>query len=373
MGKKKGKHIVPDDYYINGMFEIARFGNNIIFNNTMTPEMHKKYMQFLSDEYSKIEEEINSIVNSIRFKVSNCEPELLMNFLVSMKFPLMLNKVSESQFAANETFSLHVVEYIQSVLISTENKYIKNGEDQRLLYFEILSETEYLYKKIINFINIWGARMLTITEDMDKQILDYIVQSQLFYFVRGTRYQAFQMHFYQQMLTPFDPFFKEIYSIEANEIIEGLSKLEKSLSIGKLDSIKKLGNLMDEFQKYESVEDSNRYTEDKRKENSKIIKEVIGTSLYNVKMVTEWPDDFINDLSLKVGENKEFFSYKEYNGWPIWNLLTERKPFIAIGENSFCFDYYILFDYFYRAVQRIIRSKGKKYEDGWGENSAGYK
>ena len=142
MGKKKGKHIVPDDYYTNGMFEIARFGNNIIFNNTMTPEMHKKYMQFLSDEYSKIEEEINSIVNSIRFKVSNCEPELLMNFLVSMKFPLMLNKVSESQFAANETFSLHVVEYIQSVLVSTENKYIKNGEDQRLLYFEILSETE---------------------------------------------------------------------------------------------------------------------------------------------------------------------------------------------------------------------------------------
>ena len=44
---------------------------------------------------------------------------------------------------------------------------------------------------------------------------------------------------------------------------------------------------MDEFQKYEFVEDSNRYTEDKRKENSKIIKEIIGTSLYNVKMVTE--------------------------------------------------------------------------------------
>jgi len=38
MGKKKSKHIIPDDYYTNGIFEIARFGNNIICNNTMTPE-----------------------------------------------------------------------------------------------------------------------------------------------------------------------------------------------------------------------------------------------------------------------------------------------------------------------------------------------
>lgn len=367
MGKKKGKHIVPDDYYTNGVFEIARFGNNIICNNMMSPDMHKKYMQFLSNQYNKIVEEINNIVNSIRVKVSNCEPELLMNFLVSMKFLLMLNKASESQFADNEIFALHVAEYIQSVLVSTENKYIKNKKDQRLLYFDILSETESLYKKIINFINIWGAKMLTENEDTDQHILDYIVQSQLFYLVRGTRYQAFQIPFYQQMLTPFDSFFKEIYSMGADEIIEGLSKLEKSLSIDKLDSIKKLGNLMEGFHKYESIEDSDHYIKDKREKNSKIIREAIGTSLYNVKMVTDWPDDFIKDLSLNVGEDKEFFSNKEYSGWPIWNLPIERKPFIAIGEKSFCFDYYVLFDYFYRAVQRVIRSKDRKYEDGWGK------
>ena len=36
----------PDDYYTNGIFELARFGNNVVLKNNMTPEMHEKYLSF---------------------------------------------------------------------------------------------------------------------------------------------------------------------------------------------------------------------------------------------------------------------------------------------------------------------------------------
>ncbi len=49
-------------------------------------------------------------------------------------------------------------------------------------------------------------------------------------------------------------------------------------------------------------------------------------------------------------------------------FASRKKTFcVKVDNKAYGFDYYIIFDNLYRAIQRAIRSKrGRKYEDGWG-------
>lgn len=365
--KKRKNYITPDDYYSNGFFELARFGRNISMRNTMTPEEHKEFLALTANKYDGAEKEIDKIVSIIRQKVSACDPLELMNFATSMRMFAMLNKTSESQYSVAEDMALKSVEYIQSVLISTECNYVDNGVDQNSIYHEILFYTEELYKKVMEFVLIWGAKASVDQQMEDKETLDYIVQAQLSYWRRGRRYQVFQIPFFAAMLNPYDAFFQEIYSTSAAEVIEGLTKLERSLSSGRLDSFKKLGSIYDQFRKLETEEECDQFMEQNHEENSRLMREAMGTDLFYVKKVTGWPDSFINDLAFEIGENKELFGKKQFSGWPIWNLPVERKPFLKIDGAAYCFDYYTLFDYIYRAIQHAIRGKGSQYSDSVGK------
>lgn len=367
MTKRKKKEVSPDDYFSNGLFEIARFGKNIILHNIMTPEIHDQCLKTIANDYDESIIKIDTIVQNIRSKVSKCNPEMLLNFLVSIRLPSMLNKPSELHFSMDENIQLHTVEYIQSVLISSENHYVEYEKEQSGLYFEILEETKNLYEEVMKFIFIWGTKTYIENSDEDQQILKYIIQSQLFYWVRGQRYQVFQIPFLEEMLFPFDKYFQEIYSIDAENVIEGLRRLEKSLSSGKLDAIKKLFLLMDGLEEQHSAENVNDYLNDNQSYYAIAIEESLGLALYDIKEITEWPKKFIDDLTYSVGENKELYEHTEFAGWPIWNLPVERRPFIKINDKSYCFDYYVLFDNIYRAIQRVIRNKGREYVDGWGK------
>ena len=48
MAKRKKKEVNPDDYFSNGLFEIARFGKNIILHNIMTPEIHDQCLKTIA-------------------------------------------------------------------------------------------------------------------------------------------------------------------------------------------------------------------------------------------------------------------------------------------------------------------------------------
>ena len=186
--KKRKNQITPDDYYSNGFFELARFGKNISMRNTMTPEEHKEFLAATASQYDDAEKEIDKIVSIIREKVSICDPLELMNFTTSMRMFAMLNKTSESQYSLSEDMALKSVEYIQSVLVSSECSYADKDEDQTSIYHEILYYTEELYNKVMEFVMIWGVKTIVDQQMEDRETLDYIVQAQLAYWTRGHRY-----------------------------------------------------------------------------------------------------------------------------------------------------------------------------------------
>mgnify|MGYP000336428153 len=56
MGRKKaernnrGSTNKPDDYFNNGIFEMARFGNNVIVKNNRTPEEQSLFLEGLCEK-----------------------------------------------------------------------------------------------------------------------------------------------------------------------------------------------------------------------------------------------------------------------------------------------------------------------------------
>lgn len=358
------KKVKPDEYFSNGLIEAARFGNTVVTHNNMTEDQHKEWISGLAGHYTEEKEKIDAIIEIIKEKLAKVDPLTLFNFLTSMNSMMLMSPelTTESEIPADISFQLRSVEYVQSLLVSMEHDKANEIEEdkQEAVYHEIANHCLELYSKMPLFYMYWAAQQQKMGE-LSPEDEEYIVFAQMMSQVRGEQYQAFRIPILKELLLPHDALLKELYGLSVADIIAGLSVLEKNLSSGRLDAMLAFGEQMDKLAIFEGAEPD----EDYLKESQEVVLKAIGTSLFEVKENTKWTDELISDLSLGINSDKAFLSYEEFPGWPIWNLPIQYKPFIEIDGIAYCFDYYNLFDNFYVALQRAIRSHGKDYADRW--------
>jgi hypothetical protein len=88
MGRKKternnrGSTNKPDDYFNNGIFEMARFGKNVIVKNNRTPEEQTLHLEGLREKYPTKYDLITTKVLRLKEKILCCDP---FNFLMYLK------------------------------------------------------------------------------------------------------------------------------------------------------------------------------------------------------------------------------------------------------------------------------------------------
>ena len=92
------KKVKADDYYNDGVFELARFGNTVVSSNHMTEEQHALWIRKIAESYEPLVEEINDLVARIRELVGQVSPENLLNYLVSMNMFASLNDLNSPIF-----------------------------------------------------------------------------------------------------------------------------------------------------------------------------------------------------------------------------------------------------------------------------------
>ena len=320
-----------------------------------------------ASRYEEIKREIDQLVLDIRTNVSRSNPELLMDYLAAMNFILLLNKSTELDFKAEENFQLRSVEYIQSVLVGAENQFkeVDDPEGQENLFGMILNQTIELYQKIPLFLICWGMKAKEEGAFSEEE-QEYIMLSQFMFMVRGTQYQMFRIPILRLLIEPHTKEIETAYGVTADIVIKGLECLEKSLSSGRLDAIKRIGEQMDMMPLFTDHEIPDSF----REEAIATIRQVIGIDLFDIKQITEWPDELINDLSFHIGEDDSFYAHDDFSGWPIWNLPVQRKPCIWINGRSYTFDYYNFFDNFYRVFQKSLVSRIPKGESLWSDVQA---
>jgi len=367
--KKKQKLVKADDYYNNGLVELARYGKVVSMRNLSTPEQHAQIRSFLRDEYPIVKERIDEKVKKIREEISICDPLMILKFAKDMAMMSHMFKFSELHYTKEENMVIRAQEYIQSILVSTENHFddIDSKEDQEKRWHSVLADIEDLYKEFTYFYHYWAAYKEN-SDEIPDEIMQYIVESQVLYLVRGKRYQVFELEPLKNLLPPHNDVLVELFGVTAEQIIEGLEKLEYSMSQGLGDAWTDMGKKFDElFETVDLETASEEAIEDARDVINPIVQKIFGEALNNISRVTGWDTRLIDALSIGIGECKTFFDGSEFSGWPIMELPTKKKPFIKIDGTSYGFDYYSLFDNFYRALQKEIFRLKPEYGDTWSK------
>ncbi len=178
-----------DEYYTNGKIELARSGKNISLKNHFTKDEIKQRNREIASHYEESVNDISNLVDNIKEKIKRCDPLLLLVTATDLGMSQMVNILSEVQLGNTDVGNLRLVEYTQSVLVSTkldENRYDKETQDKMIM--EIFSDIDELYTKCQYFYLIWATKEFERGVFSDKEI-EYIVEAQLFSNVRGNRYQ----------------------------------------------------------------------------------------------------------------------------------------------------------------------------------------
>lgn len=361
-----------DEFYSNGKIELGRSGNLVSVKNKYTAEEIKNRNKMIASHIEEAKDEINELINAIVEKIHRCDPLFLLLSATDVAMSSLIHVVSEIQIDQDSITNMRLIEYIQSVLVAQPYEEFSIDEDkQSEMVMEIFADIENLFMKCQFFNLIWAAHAQEQGE-LKKEDIDYIVESQLMSNVRGHRYQFQQLDDLEKLLGPHSDKLIEVYGETAESIIEGLRKLEISLSSGKLDSLNDFINDYEEFQRKaegKTFDEVEALLEEKRQSHAtqNYLSKCFGTDLYDVKKVTNWDDRLIESLSWSIGENTDLFQKTEYPGWPIQDLPVQKRPFIKIKDIVYCFDYYNLFDNIYRVLQKNIKEHDPSYVTVWAQ------
>lgn len=349
-----------DDYYNNGIIEMARIGENIVQRSALSEKDRKLFIKKLTAEEPKIKSEINALIKTICENVLKCDPLQLLNYSQMMFQSSILGTTSEFQLMGLDNMAAaRTTEYIQSIYIANERHQPKSLEDPSELFFQISGDIEKLYQLVTIYYFTIGEKYKE-SHSVDDELLSEMMEAQMGFSVRGQRYQIFEHDYYRGLLEPHNDIFIKLFNISADEIIDGIDKLQYALSQGRMDPITDLMDMFEEFRNADE-NDALQIVESQKEKGQELISQSFGVELNDVCKVTGWKKDFVEDLSFGFGDCTEFFNDEEYSGWPVVDLPVQKRPFIKIDENYYCFDYYSFSDNFYRAIQKAVSRKESGY------------
>lgn len=151
--REKNKAVRPDDYFSNGVFKMARFGKNTIVRNNRTPKQHSAQMEYMRTEYTSQYKKIALEVKSLKEKVAQCDPYSLLMYLRSLAAMGQMNIFSEIEYSSDANAIIRAQEYVQSILVSTDNNYVPSSpSEEAVLHAQIVADFDELYKDFRFFI-----------------------------------------------------------------------------------------------------------------------------------------------------------------------------------------------------------------------------
>lgn len=277
------KKVKPDDYFNNGIFEIARFGRHTILKNNMSTKEHTEYEQYLKSEYPKQILKINSEIKKIREEILKCDPLQLLSFSADNTLMGFINLFSESEISNN--YINRSTEYIQSILVSSPQTKIETEDtDPSEKFYQIINEIDNLHSMIRQFYFSFAANIKELYPDINDSTIELMIEAQLMYLVRGHRYQIFELEYYENLLTEHNDIFLELFNTSSKDIINGIKKLQYSLTQGKFDAFNSLYRCFEDYQSgNKTIEE---FSHEKKTEHYDIIDKCLGSKLRNVYEVT---------------------------------------------------------------------------------------
>lgn len=375
--KRKKSHLTPDQIEYAGPIGMARYGKFMVMRNFMNPEQHKNFMHHAAERYPTICKDIDDRVNRICSLVKEFHPLTLLKYGYDAFVAKSIGKTAEVEIDSDVAIALRMIDYIQSIIVSTQKSeiLITDHVDENK-WKELYAEVEKLYSQLnIAFHISHTALLKQDSKNYDEGYDDFYVEAQMLWAnVRGHRYSIHNVPLLRSLLSPHDDIFKELFNISIDEFLDGIKKIQYALSYGLLDTYL----VLKEFQKILADRMSEVTTFDLKEITHQVIAEqggqewqdsmmgrIFQLDLFDVKSVTGLPEQLLRELSWAPGEHKDFFASGEFVGWPLRLLPVQVRPFLHVEGRFYCFDLFSLMDNLYRVVQRMITRLCPDYQETW--------
>ncbi|MDR0308574.1 MAG: SEC-C domain-containing protein [Coriobacteriales bacterium] len=369
MAKKKRKRIKPkiDDYYNDGAFEMIQSGKHVYMRSLLSPKEIEQVKNTAIDNFSEKKEEIDGFIDEIIQKVLALPPERLLMMAHELESIPSFDDDQEGILIFKPSESpTRPAEYIQSILASNPCMHIEDISPDDFIKkgYEVLADIEELHSKIRDYYFCWGFVLSDSIEDSD--LVKFILEAQSLYFVRGERYQVLQVEYFERLLPIHNAEFQKLFGLSSADILDGVKSLEYALSQGRFDSYNELAALFDQMES-DCPSDWEAYAKHNSDSFSKATMRAFSESFYKVTEITQWPVQLIKELSFEMGE-ATWYKKGDYSSWPVVYLPSKSRPFICLGDQYYCFDYYSLMDNFYRVMQKTITRLDSAYSNQWAIN-----
>ncbi len=334
-----------------------------------------------------ITEEVDRIVAELAALVSQFEPLGLLQQSHGWFIADAIGKEAEHELGYDSLITLRMLDYVQSVVCATPpapTQRTASSDDWNMLR-GMVSEL-YNWLQLPYFIAATSARRLN-----DPQFDEAVEQIRTplemhFLTVRSERYFAHEVPRLRRFLLPHDEILRELFGVGADEIADGLERLQESLASGVLDGFNRLKELQGAFvadlgDRTVASTDAPDLTpreafeqflerSGKRAEWESALGRTFGLDAFDVDAVTGLPAALLDELSWSPGEDTTFFAPGDRAGWPLRQLPIHKRPFLRIGARHYCFDQVSLFDGTYRNLERLVKRLRPGYGQTWKDRQA---
>jgi preprotein translocase subunit SecA len=372
----------PDDYFLAGPFEFARFGKTIIGRSRATPEQFAEIQKRMADSYPQLVADIDALAASVAEQVCRLPPRELLKrgwweFAAAMIG--LGGKVSES----DQLMAMRMVDYVQSVIaaVPPAGAYAEQITEED--WGKLRSDVETLFQRLtLEYQSCLTAYRRAHDPALDMEVEEFRMRAETLWInIRGKRYHVHESQALLDLLEPHSDELVKLYGIDVHELVAQLGNILSKLTRGLHDAFEEFSKFQDETLKRleelaavaapdATIEDlRDQLFEDKELANrrDKAMGEIFGLDLFSVAKNTTLPAALVEDLTWKPGQETEFFAPGDFVGWPlrIWPVM--RRPFIELDGQAHCFDMFSLFDNIYRVLRRAIVARDPAYSKDWND------
>jgi hypothetical protein len=381
--RTKENIVQPDETMSFGVIQFARFGKNIIAKSNWNGDQHTEMLQRCAEQHNDVVSEIDTLVKSIILIVQALPPEKLLHRAWTEMFMSSRHIEVEADVRAKDALAMRMIDYIQSIIAATPPNATQKSEVSQEDWDHLSELVDKLFKKInFEYPVCARAKRKLSTEQHDAEMEDFQFKAQLHWCnVRGNDYQIHQVQAIADLITPQSDLIEKRFQISAALLIQSMQKIWHSLIYGINDAFETVDKIrLATCDEMEKIKLDSTLTNGKnmhellqislerlgcKDEFEKGMSTLFGMDLFDVGLLTNLPNDFLDEFSWSPGQDTEFLAPGEFSGWPlrVWPIF--KRPFIKISNRYYCFDASCLFDNFYRQIEKKIYTTSEKEKQQW--------
>lgn len=381
MGKrKKGpKRQKPDDYFVAGPLEFARFGRLTIARSHVTEEGRVKATAAAAESLPQIMADIDLLVESIASRIARLPADRLLHRAWWEFAATMITRgVRETEHAG----LMRMLDYVQSIIAST----VPAPDQSAMLDDEEWGALQRDVEKLFHTLSLdyqWAKTASASLNDpnFDLEFEEFRFRAETMWMhVRGKRYHYHELQALAEILEPHSDELFKLFGIGSAQLVSEFGKILHSLSSGAIKSVKsaqqlhkdsmvRMNDLIDsgDIKTRDDIAPQLWADQEFAARRDEVIGLLHGTDLFDVEKVTALPKLLVDELTWDPGEDKSFFSSGPMKGWPLKEWPVMKRPFIRLDAKPMCFDLFGLFDNLYRVIQRLVFRLDPAYKTTWNE------